>query len=149
MVTDQGIVNGKAAETLRLRRLLDAQHIRIFADVLVKHAVPLGQVALEDALRDTVERGLADAVIVSGAATGAPASPQDVERAARVSAVPVYIGSGVTLDNVAAFVPPADGVIVGTSLKIDGLVDNPVDSARVLALRAALDAASNGERATL
>jgi membrane complex biogenesis BtpA family protein len=143
MVTDQGIVNGEAAETLRLRRALDAERIQIFADVLVKHAAPLGAFTLEDALRDAVERGLADAVIVSGTATGAPASPDEVRRAAGISDVPIYVGSGVTMENVADFVPPATGVIVGTSLKVAGHVENAVDVERVRILRGALDRASS------
>ena len=109
MLTDQGIINGRADETLRLRKLLGAERIQIFADVLVKHAVPLGLVTLEDATRDAVERGLADAVIVTGSATGTAASPNDVRRVVDVAQVPVYVGSGVTVDNLATFVPPATG----------------------------------------
>jgi membrane complex biogenesis BtpA family protein len=149
MVTDQGILNGQAAETLRLRRALEAERIQIYADVLVKHAAPLGAVSLEDALRDTVERGLADAVIVSGTATGAPASPQDVRRATDIAIVPVYVGSGVTVENVSDVVPPAAGVIVGTSLKVAGRVENAVDVERVRALRAALDRTDSRDRSSL
>ncbi len=42
MLTDQGIIQGEADQTLRMRRYLNAERIQIFADVLVKHAVPLG-----------------------------------------------------------------------------------------------------------
>ncbi len=135
MVTDQGIISGRAAETLRLRRQLGAERIRILADVLVKHAAPLGQQRIEDAVADAVERGLADAVIVTGTATGAAASPEDVRRAATATTAPVLVGSGISADNVAAYVPPATGVIVGSWLKVDGIVGNPVDVARVRALR--------------
>lgn len=139
MLTDQGIISGCADETLRLRRLLDAEHIQIFADVLVKHAVALGPVTLEDAVRDAVERGLADAIIVTGAATGSAAAAADVERATSATGVPVFVGSGVRADNVNSVVPPASGVIVGTWVKQDGVVTNPVDVERVRALRLALD----------
>lgn len=142
MLTDQGIVQGRADETLRLRRQLGAEDVRIFADVLVKHAVPLGPLTLEDAVRDTVERGLADAVIVTGAATGAPAAPDGARAACAATIAPVYIGSGVNPANIAAFVPPATGCIVGSWIKRDGRVELPVDPARVRALRAALDAAT-------
>lgn len=131
MLTDQGIINGRADETLRLRKLLDAERIRIYADVLVKHAVPLGPVTLEDAVRDAVERGLADAIVVTGAATGQAASPDDVRRAVDVAHVPVFVGSGITADNLPDFVPPATGAIVGSWLKQDGIVNNPVDAQRV------------------
>jgi membrane complex biogenesis BtpA family protein len=141
MLTDQGIIHGRADETLRLRRQLGAEHVRIFADVLVKHAVALGPLGMAQAVSDTVERGLADAVIVSGVATGAPAKPHDVRVAAAASAAPVYIGSGINAGNVASFVPPATGCIVGSALKIDGHAAQPVDAARVRALRNALDIA--------
>ncbi|MBX6341896.1 MAG: BtpA/SgcQ family protein, partial [Thermomicrobiaceae bacterium] len=61
MVTDQGIIEGRAYETLRYRRLLD-QSLQIWADVMVKHATPLDGPTLEEAALDTVRRGLADAV---------------------------------------------------------------------------------------
>lgn len=139
MLTDQGIITGRAAETLRARRDLGAEHVRILADVLVKHAVPLGSQLLEDAVADAVERGLADGVIVTGTATGSAASPEDARRASAVSSVPVYVGSGVRADNVREYVPPAAGVIVGSWLKIDGIVANAVDPRRVRALRERLD----------
>ena len=140
MLTDQGVITGRADETLRLRKLLDAERIRIYADVLVKHAVPLGPVTLEDAVRDAVDRGLADAIIVTGNATGQSASPGDVHRAVEVANVPVYVGSGVTADNLREFVPPASGVIVGSWLKMDGAIANPVDARRVERLRSQLEA---------
>jgi predicted TIM-barrel enzyme len=92
-----------------------------------------------DAIRDCVERGLADAVIVTGTATGAAASREDVRLAARVSRVPVYVGSGVTDANIDSFLPAAAGVIVGSWLKVDGKIANPVDPVRVRRLRAKVD----------
>ncbi|MEX1157874.1 MAG: BtpA/SgcQ family protein [Thermomicrobiales bacterium] len=144
MLTDQGIITGRADETLRLRRLLDAERIRIFADVFVKHAVPIGPVTLEDAVRDTVERGLADAVIVTGNTTGSAASPDDVVRVVEAAGVPVYVGSGVTADNLAQFVPPATGVIVGSWLKRNGMIANAVDAQRVEHVRSVLNARTPG-----
>lgn len=141
MLTDQGIITGRADETLRLRRQLGAEQIAIFADVLVKHAVTLGPVTLENATRDAVERGLADAVIVTGSATGEATLAEDVQRVAAVAGVPVYVGSGVSATNISEVVPPATGVIVGTWLKRDGMVANPVDVERVRQLRAAFDVA--------
>jgi membrane complex biogenesis BtpA family protein len=138
MLTDQGIIDGRADETLRLRKLLGAERIRVFADVLVKHAVPLGPVALEDAVNDAVERGMADAIIITGTATGNAARTEDVQRAVEVADVPVYVGSGVTADNLPRFVPPATGVIVGSWLKHDGAVENLVDERRVERVRSVM-----------
>ena len=144
MATDQGIIEGRADETLRLRRLMAAEHVRIFADVLVKHAQPLASLTIEQAVDDLVRRGLADAVIVSGPSTGRETAPRDVELAVQAArGVPVYVGSGVTYENVERVLPPAAGVIVGTSLKRDGSARNPIDPARVRQLRHKIDTLVN------
>ena len=134
MLTDQGIIEGNAYETLRYRERL-CPDVHIFADVHVKHAMPLGNWAIEDSARDTVERGLADALIISGTGTGRPADLTDAQRVR--SACPdsrILVGSGISLANVNEFLPLADGFIVGTSLKAGGNVANPVDAKRVAAL---------------
>src|SRR5205814_7686492 len=69
VVADQGIVQSEAYHTLRDRRLLGAD-VKIFADVQGKHAAPVAAVELEQEARDLVHRGLADALVVSGKATG-------------------------------------------------------------------------------
>lgn len=131
MVTDQGIVEGEADRSLRYRRELGAS-VAIWADLLVKHAIPLGDQTLEDVARDAVERGLADAVILTGVATGRPPSPDDARRVRDVlPGTPIYVGSGVTAGNARAFLPAATGFIVGTWAKLDGKVGNPVDADRV------------------
>ena len=67
MATDEGLVEGRAHETLRYRRVLGAEEsVAILADILVKHAVPLGPVDIAHVARETVFRGLADALIVTG-----------------------------------------------------------------------------------
>jgi hypothetical protein len=121
MLTDQGIIEGQAAETLRLRASL-APRVLIFADHMVKHATPLvADIDEEQAAKDLLLRGLADAIIVSGRETGAE---PDRARFACVRAAidgPLLVGSGLTADNAAAF-EAADGAIVGTSLKRGGRV---------------------------
>ncbi len=133
MVSDQGIIEGCAAELMRLRARI-APDIAVWADVFVKHATPLGSVSLADAVRDTVERGCADAVIVSGTATGSPADPDDIRTVRSASTRPVIIGSGVTEDSVADLLAMADAVIVGTAVKRDGITTNPVDPVRARAV---------------
>jgi uncharacterized protein len=134
MLTDQGLIEGNAYETLRYRRQV-CPRAQIFADVHVKHAVPLGNWTIEDAARDTVERGLADALIVSGSGTGMPTDLEDVQRVRRTTpATKILLGSGVTLENIDQFLPLADGFIVGSSLKLRGKLANPVDPKRVAAL---------------
>jgi uncharacterized protein len=138
MLTDQGLIEGNAYETLRYRHRV-CPGAQIFADVHVKHAVPLGNWSIEDAARDTVERGLADALIVSGAGTGLQADLADVERVRRTAPTTrILLGSGTTLANVRDFLPAADGFIVGSSLKLGGKLSNPIDPKRVAALARAI-----------
>lgn len=138
MVTDQGVIEGRAFETLRLRRQL-APDAQIFADVHVKHAAPLALLPIEIAARDTLERGLADALIVSGTGTGTTTDPRDVERVrAACPQARILIGSGITAASVADYLRVADGVIVGSSLKRNGTLHDRVDARRVAALRRAM-----------
>ena len=128
-VTDQGIIEGSAAELMRVRRLIGADDVAVFADVQVKHAAPLLVRSIAEAALDAVERGLADVLIVSGTRTGSPASADDVQRVRAVG--PTLIGSGLTPDNAPDLLPRADGAIVGTYFHLDGIIENPVDPGRV------------------
>ncbi len=131
MATDQGLIEGEAHQLLRYRRELGSD-VKIFADVLVKHARPLSSPNLTVAVKDTIERGLADAVILSGWATGSPPDLQDLELAsAAANGTPVFIGSGASLDNIATLMQAADGAIVSSSLKRQGKIEQPIDPNRV------------------
>ena len=106
--------------------------MQILADVLVKHAVPLGPVDLGLVARETAYRGLADGLIISGPVTGQPASAGDVAVARK--AVPegfILVGSDVDESNAAKLLDQADGAIIGTNLKRDGIITNPIDPERV------------------
>jgi len=126
-LTDQGIIQGDAAETLRYRKTLGAD-VKIFADVNVKHSAPLAARPLADDVADTIERGLADAIIVTGSATGKK-TPLDDLKSAKTAAgsTPVIAGSGVDIQTIADVLKIADGVIVGTALKKDRRTTNGVD----------------------
>lgn len=136
MVTDQGLVQGDAQATLLERNRLGAR-VGVAADVLVKHAVPLGAVSLEDAARDTYHRGLADVLIVTGTGTGQPTAPEHVARVRRaVPEAQVWVGSGATPQTAASLA--ADGYIVGTWLHRTGDLSQPLDPERVRQMRNAL-----------
>lgn len=137
-VTDQGLIQGIAHDLLRLRSQLRATDIRILADVDVKHSAPLSARPIRIEVTDAIERGHADAIIVSGAATGSAVDTAQLEDAVSAAAgTPVLIGSGVTGQNVATLLKLADGAIIGSSLKVDGQVTAPVDVTRVQQLLAA------------
>jgi membrane complex biogenesis BtpA family protein len=135
-VTDQGLIEGCAHETLRLREQLGVD-VRILADVAVKHSTPVSTENVAEETRDAVERGLADSVIVSGVGTGRAVDRERLETVARVTedlGVPTYIGSGVTSETVGDLLSVADGAIVGSALKEEGEASNPVDKSRVASL---------------
>jgi len=131
MATDQGLIEGCAYDLLRYRQQLGCD-VKIFADVLVKHARPLGSPNLTTAVQDTLQRGLADGVILSGWATGHPPSREDLELAkAAAGKAPVLIGSGADWENIGSLMSVADGVIVASSLKRHGDINQPIDPVRV------------------
>jgi membrane complex biogenesis BtpA family protein len=117
-VTDQGIIQGCAAELARLRKTLD-HDVAVLGDIHVKHAAPLFDVPIEDAAADLAERGGADAVIVSGSRSPDPPSFERVNAVRQAVSKPVLIGSGVSLANVADFYAASDGVLIGeTDFKV-------------------------------
>ncbi len=131
--TDQGLIEGRAHETLQYRKQLGSR-IAIFADVAVKHARPLSEPDIARAARDAAYRGLADALIVTGPATGEPADLEEIRRVA--TAVPdrrVFVGSGATIESVARLLTVAGGVIVGTGIKIGCITENLIDLERARA----------------
>ncbi len=129
--TDQGFIEGRAAETLLYRQRLGAD-VEIWADVHVKHARPLHQPDIALAAEELIDRGQADTVIVSGDATGRPADMEDLKRVkAAVGKTRVLAGSGVTTANVKRHLEHCDGVIVGSDLKIDGKASNALCPDRV------------------
>jgi len=131
LITDQGIIEGNAAELLRYRTQLNS-NVKIFADVLSKHAFPLFNYDIQRIARDTYFRALADALIVTGPETGKPLSLDDLIKVKETTNAPVLAGSGVNIDNVESILKHADGAIVGTYFKKDGIINNEVDEERVL-----------------
>jgi membrane complex biogenesis BtpA family protein len=134
-VADQGILQGIAHDLLRDRTTLGAEGIKILADVDVKHSAPLADRPLADEIEDTIHRGLADALIITGSGTGKATALEKV-RAAKSAAqsTPVFIGSGITPATISEYLPLADGFIIGSAFKQEGLATNPVEPGRVRAL---------------
>ncbi|MGE4618627.1 MAG: BtpA/SgcQ family protein [Planctomycetota bacterium] len=137
MLTDQGWIGGQAHETLRQRQIIDAGSISIAADVGVKHAARTNDYNASQAAIETVGRGLADAVIVTGKSTGDPLDIVELQQVRQAlhqtgtTAKPLLAGSGVDAQNAAQILEIADAAIVGTSLKENGDVGRPVDVSRV------------------
>lgn len=131
VVADQGIISGKAYATLRLRKALGSS-VKIYCDVDVKHSVPIGRYDLIAQVSDALERGLADAIIISGSRTGAPVNIRQLQEIRKMfSYAKIIVGSGANARNVGTLLKYADSVIVGTSVKVDGVTSNPVDANRL------------------
>ncbi len=132
-IADEGMMNASAAEVLRMRKHINS-HVKVWADVQKKHSC---HAITSDAKLTDLAHGFAfcgaDALIVTGVSTGCEAHIEDVA-AVRPANLPVIIGSGITAENAAKFGAAADGLIVGTSIKVDGNWRNPVDVSRVRAI---------------
>jgi membrane complex biogenesis BtpA family protein len=140
MVTDQGIITGNAHDCLRYRKFIEATAVAILADVCVKHGQPLAPGnGLVDLALDVQERGLADALILTGRRSGEPANIHEVTQVRR--ALPdalILLGSGVCVDNASHFRDLVDGFIVGTAVKDGQRIEHPVSPSQAEQLVRAL-----------
>ncbi len=131
VVADQGIIQGNAYHTLRLRRNLGAD-VQILADIDVKHSAPIGNYDIKVQAADALERGLADALVLSGARTGQSVDMEQLRQLRReFREAKIVIGSGANSRNVKLLLKYADGLVIGTSVKKDGKTTNPVDPKRL------------------
>jgi membrane complex biogenesis BtpA family protein len=144
-VADEGWMHSDAGELLRLRKALGADSIAILADIKKKHSshavtadVSLGETA------HAAEFFGADAVVVTGRATGEETALDDIREARSATKLPVVVGSGTTPETLARQWPYADAFIVGSWIKRYGRWDEELDSERM----ARLIAAAHEARAT-
>lgn len=139
-VGDEGVIDACAGELLRYRRAIGAEHVPVFADIKKKHSSHAWTDDVD--LAETAHAAkffLADGVVVTGSSTGHAADLADLDALADAGLVRL-VGSGITADNLAEYLPRADAFIVGSSLKVDGRWQNPPDPARVRELVAAFTA---------
>ena len=131
-VADEGLIEASAAKLLRYRKMIGAERVQVWTDVKKKHSahaitadVSLGQTA------ETVEFMGADCVIVTGSVTGEAPQVADVKEAKNHCHLPVFLGSGISDANIDQFYNEADGFIIGSYFKVDGLWSNTIDPIRV------------------
>jgi membrane complex biogenesis BtpA family protein len=139
-VANEGLIEGDAARALRFRSAIGANEVMIFADAHVKHGAHaiVADRSVTELTRD-LEFFDADAVIATGRRTGDAADLTELEEIARATRLPVLVGSGVTRDNVSEILQRAQGVIIGSSLKVDGVWWGAVDRQRVTAFMQTVD----------
>jgi membrane complex biogenesis BtpA family protein len=131
-VADEGYIDANAGETLRYRRQIGAEHILVLTDIKKKHsahAITADVDIVETA--HAAEFFLSDGVIVTGVATGQEASLEELERVKAAVQIPVLVGSGVTVENVARYLAVADALIIGSYFKVGGHWTQTVDFERV------------------
>jgi membrane complex biogenesis BtpA family protein len=131
-VANEGFLDGEAALALRYRRQISAGDVAVFADSHVKHGAHAitGDRTVTELTRD-LEFFDADAIIATGQRTGDAASDEELTEVTSATGLPVLVGSGVTRENAQRILAKANGVIIGSSLKRDGVWWNEVETARV------------------
>ncbi len=139
-VANEGLLDGEAARALRYRAAIDAKDVAIFADSHVKHGAHAitGDRTIEELTRD-LEFFDADAVIATGRRTGDTATTEELRTITSATSLPVLVGSGVREDNVSDILSLAQGVIIGSSLKRDGVWWNEVDIQKVRSFMAVVN----------
>ena len=139
-IADEGLIEAGAGELMRYRRAVGAEQVRVFVDIKKKHSAHAltADVDILETAR-SAEFFLADGVVVTGPVTARAADTAEVEAVAAGVGIPVFVGSGLTPANLAAY-PLADGFIVGSFVKRDGLWSNPLDGERAQAVAAAFHA---------
>ncbi len=137
-VADEGLIEASAGPLLRYRRRIGAERIKILCDIKKKHSshAITADLSLEDTAK-AAEFFLSDGVVVTGLETGSQTDPEEVRRTAQANRLPVWIGSGLSPDNV-GYYPTAHGFIVGSWMKVDGDWTKPVDPARCEAMARAV-----------
>jgi uncharacterized protein len=130
--SDMGFWAPDCAAAARLRRNLGRPDMKMLFNINAEFADPLDRRPIELRAKSAVFSSLADAILVSGPLTG-QAVDQSQLRAVReaVDTVPVLANTGVNVQNVAEIMAIADGVVIGTHFKVDGVTWNPVDGGRV------------------
>ena len=118
---------------------VQAWEVRREGNMQVKHAeLVYPQTTLEQSAYLAQAQG-ADAIVVTGNATGEETPMETIRRVAKVSKIPIVVGSGVAPSNVQTQMELARGFIVGTSVKQDGNLMAPIDLALAAELARARD----------
>ena len=142
---DFGLWVRSAGDAFRYRREIGAEHVRLLFNINAEFAAPLAPRPLPEVARSVLFSSSPDALCVSGPITSQPADASglaEVAAAVRGSGVPVLVNTGFKASNAAELLAYADGAVVGSSLKVEGITWNPVDPERVTALMTAVAAAT-------
>ena len=134
---DFGLWVRSAGDAWRYRRQLGAEHIRLLFNINAEFAAPIAPRPIGEVARSVVFSSSPDAVCVSGGITGQSVETStlgQVHAAIKDAGVPILVNTGFKASNAKESLHYADGAVVGSSLKVDGVTWNRVDRARVVEL---------------
>jgi len=134
---DFGLWVRSAGDAWRYRRHVGAEHVRLLFNINAEFAAPLAPRPIGEVARSVVFSSNPDAVCVSGGITSQSVETStlgQVYDAIKETGVPILVNTGFRVSNARELLQYADGAIVGSSLKVDGVTWNRVDRARVRAL---------------
>jgi uncharacterized protein len=128
--SDLGVMRPDLGAIANHRTEIGAGSVAVFGNITPEFASPLGHRSIPQRARSAVYLGV-EVLLISGPITGT-ATDLDQLRAAKaaVPRTPVLANTGVTEETAGAVLAIADGAIVGTHLKRDGITWNPVDRER-------------------
>lgn len=139
--SDFGLWNTNVGQVARHRQRIGAAHVKLLFNIVPESATYLAGRDLASIAKSTVFATLPDALCVSGLTAGAPTDTQAVSVVkGAAGTVPVFVNTGVRAENVADQLSVADGAIVGTYFKKDGVFENRAERNRVAELMAAAKA---------
>jgi len=130
-ISETGLIEASAPYLVRERIALGAENVAILADVQGKNTSTLWHREVLESAKDAEQRGLADAIVVTGSGTGQPVTLDDLHRIKQASHIPVLAGSGVTPQSIPDLFNNCDGAIVGSFFKQGGKLAAPTDMGRV------------------
>lgn len=146
IVADSGLIEPEAPRMKTLR--LNYPSIEVYADIMVKHASSLrltlslleaessligrglAEEHIETLVKEYVDRGDADKLVVTGPRTGIPPHVSFIDLIKKYSGVPLIVGSGANPENLREILKRCDGIIVGSYIKKEGRAGNPLDLER-------------------
>lgn len=139
-IADEGYIDADAGELVRYRKNINAEKIRILTDIKKKHSshsitsdLSIGEIS------KNAEYFLSDGIIITGVSTGESADVEAIKEVKKLCKIPVYIGSGLSAENIDQYFPLADGFIVGSYFKHNGYWANEIDKERIIKFKSIWD----------
>lgn len=132
-----GIIQPCSPKVIAYREQIGARNVKILADIQVKHYQMVNpHISLSQSARWAADQG-ADAVIVTGSSTGVETPVEHLRSVRKNVSIPVAVGSGINLENIAQQRDSADILIIGTALRRGGKMTEPIVPEQARAIVAA------------